>query len=147
MQYSLLERDEMKKVDRFFYEMGKLKSEVRDYRAERKALATDSADPTARSAVEGLADIPYLMGYEHPEKWLEAAHATWAHFRHTPLGKVMERRYIKNEMWLDTAYESWISENTYFRWHRYFLLFAAIQLMRRGIRFNFLPPRKFVPRT
>ena len=147
MLNSLLERSEMKKVDCFFFEMGKLKAEVMDYREERKALATDSADPTARAAVEGLADIPYLMGYEHPDKWLEAAQVTWAHFRHTPLGEMMERRYVKREVWQRTVYETWVSDNTYFRWHRTFLLFAVIQLMRRGIRFNFVPPQKFVPRT
>ena len=63
---SVLSRKQKKYIDRLFYQERQLREAVGELRAAVVADAADSADPTARQAVEAIADLPEMNG-EHPD--------------------------------------------------------------------------------
>lgn len=130
---SLLSRRQMKKIDRLFFNARQLQEEVKLIAAERVAMAADSADPTAREAVEHLAPVPHAMGYDNPEAWLQAAEETWGHYRGTPIGDAMRRRYDLKEVWQRTQYENFLSDSVYFVYRAEFISYAALMLAKKGI--------------
>ena len=130
---SILSRRQKKKIDRFFFETKKLQEDVISIAAERAAKAEESADPTARQAVERLAPVPHALGYDDPERWLQAAKETWDKYRDTQTGELMRRRYILKETWQVTLYECYISETVYFHALNEFILYAALKLAEKKI--------------
>lgn len=130
---SILSRRQKNKIDRFFFETEKLQEEVISIAAERAAKAEESADPTARQAVEHLAPVPHAFGYDDPELWLQAAKETWDKYGSTQIGEVMRRRYVLNENWIQTTFQCFISDGCYFKYLDEFILYCALMLAKKGI--------------
>ena len=130
---SILSRRQMKAIDRFFFIAPKLQEELMSIAAERVAKAEASSDPTAREAVENLAPVPYALGYDNPELWLQAVNETWEKYEGTSIGEIMHRRYCLKETWQRTVYESYVSDAVYFRYRSEFILYAALMLAKKGI--------------
>ena len=55
---SAFPKEWMNKMDNFFFEAKQLDKEVQNIREEKKTAAFESSDPTAREAVEGIAEEP-----------------------------------------------------------------------------------------
>lgn len=120
-------------LDRLFFDAPALQQVVAELRTLKKADAQESADPTAREAVEGLAEIPAAMTYNRPEACLRVVKRTWEKYSGTPIGDAMCRRYKLREGWTRTVCVLFISEDTYFRWRREFLFSAAIFAAREEL--------------
>lgn len=123
---AVLTRKQFQFLDKLFFDAAALQQVVAELRTIKKADAQESADPTAREAVEGLAEIPAAMTYNRPEACLRVVKRTWEKYSGTPIGDAMCRRYKLREGWTRTVCVLFISEDTYFRWRREFILSAAI---------------------
>ena len=130
---AVLTRVQFQFLDRLFFDAPALKQAVEELRTIKKVDAQESADPTAREAVEGMAEIPAAMTYNRPEAWLRVVQQTWERYHGTMVGDIMCRRYKMRECWLDTIHEKSIAENTYFRWRREFIISAAMIAAREGL--------------
>ena len=120
-------------LDRLFFDAAALQQVVAELRTLKKADAQESADPTAREAVEGLAEIPAAMTYNRPEACLRVVKRTWEKYSGTPIGDAMCRRYKLREGWTRTVCVLFISQDTYFRWRREFIFSAAILAAREKL--------------
>lgn len=120
-------------LDRLFFDAPELQQVVAELRTLNKADAQESADPTAREAVEGLAEIPAAMTYNRPEACLRVVKRTWEKYSGTPIGDAMCRRYKLREGWTRTVCVLFISQDTYFRWRREFIFSAAILAAREKL--------------
>ncbi len=129
----ILSKRQIEAIDLLFYNASKLEEEIKAVAAERRAAAFNSADPTAKEAVEHLASVPYALGYDNPELWLQAVNETWEKYEGTSIGKIMHRRYCLKETWQRTVYESYVSDAVYFRYRSEFILYAALMLAKKGI--------------
>lgn len=130
---AVLTKQQFAFLDKLFFDAPALQQAVEELRIIKKVDARDSADPTAREAVEGMAEIPAAMTYDRPEAWLRVVQQTWQRYHGTLVGDTMCRRYKLRECWLDTVHEKCIAENTYFRWRREFILSAALTAAREGL--------------
>jgi len=129
----VLSKEQFKYIDRLFYDAPALQQAVDELRILKKADAADSADPTAREAVAGLAEVPAAMTYDRPEAWLRVVSRTWEKYHGSLIGDAMCRRYKLREHWHDTVFRLAIAEDTYFRWRREFILSAALYAAREGL--------------
>jgi len=129
----VLSKEQFDFLDRLFYDAPALQQAVEELRILRKTDAQDTADPTAREAVEGLAEVPAAMTYARPEAWLRVVHKTWEKYAGHPIGDAMCRRYKLREWWGLTVVEKNIADDTYFRWRREFILSAALFAAREGL--------------
>ena len=129
----ILSRRQADVIDMLFYNSEKLREEMAYLAKERVAQAADSADPTAKQAVENLAPVPYAMGYEKPELWLQAEKETWEKYEGTIIGDCMRRRYKLKEVWQMTVVNCYVSDGTYFKYREEFVLYAALMLAKKGI--------------
>lgn len=120
-------------LDRLFFDAPALQQVVAELRTLKKADAQESADPTAREAVEGMAEIPAAMTYNRPEAWLRVVKMTWDKYHGTPIGDAMCRRYKLREKWTRTVCQLYIADDTYFRWRREFILSAALFAAKEGL--------------
>ena len=130
---AVLTRKQFQFLDKLFFDAAALQQVVAELRTIKKADAQESADPTAREAVEGLAEIPAAMTYNQPEACLRVVKRTWEKYSGTPIGDAMCRRYKLREGWTRTVCVLFISEDTYFRWRREFILSAAIFAAREKL--------------
>lgn len=130
---AVLTRKQFQFLDKLFFDAAALQQVVAELRTIKKADAQESADPTAREAVEGLAEIPAAMTYNRPEACLRVVKRTWEKYSGTPIGDAMCRRYKLREGWTRTVCVLFISEDTYFRWRREFILSAAIFAAREKL--------------
>ena len=129
----MLTRVQFQFLDRLFFDAPELQQVVAELRTLKKADAQESADPTAREAVEGLAEIPAAMTYDRPEAWLRVVKLTWDKYHGTPIGDAMCRRYKLREKWTRTVCQLYIADDTYFRWRREFILSAALFAAKEGL--------------
>jgi len=129
----VLTKAQFQKLDKLFFDAPALKQAVDELRIIKKVDAQDSADPTSKEAVEGLAEIKAAMTYERPEAWLRVVDATWDKYHNTPIGDAMCRRYKLREKWTLTVFTLFIAENTYFRWRREFIFSAALFAAKEGL--------------
>lgn len=133
---AVLSRKEIKFLDRLFFDAPSLVQAVEEMRSMEKTAAEQSSDPTAKTAAVNLAPVPGVLGYEAPERWLEAVQATWQRYGpDTPVGKCMRRRYKLHESAESTAAKEAIGVGTYFYWRNEFLLYAAFTAIKNGCRF------------
>lgn len=130
---SVLPQEQFKFLDRLFFDAPALDQAVKELRTISKAAAQDSADPTAKEAVAGLAEIPNAMGYDRPEAWLRVVRLTWEKYHGTEKGDAMCRRYKLREKWTRTVIDICVADDTYFRWRREFILSAALFAAREGL--------------
>ena len=130
---AVLTRVQFQFLDRLFFDAPELQQVVAELRTLKKADAQESADPTAREAVEGLAEIPAAMTYDRPEAWLRVVKLTWDKYHGTPIGDAMCRRYKLREKWTRTVCQLYIADDTYFRWRREFILSAALFAAKEGL--------------
>lgn len=130
---AVLTRVQFQFLDRLFFDAPELQQVVAELRTLKKADAQESADPTAREAVEGLAEIPAAMTYDRPEAWLRVVKMTWDKYHGTPIGDAMCRRYKLREKWTRTVCQLYIADDTYFRWRREFILSAALFAAKEGL--------------
>lgn len=131
---SAFPKEWMNKMDNFFFEAKQLDKEVQNIREEKKTAAFESSDPTAREAVEGIAEIPAAMTYNRPEAWLRVADMIWTRFnKNTDIGRVMYRRYVLKESWQRTCTECYIDDATYFAYRRTFIESALLAAYALGI--------------
>lgn len=130
---AVLTRVQFQFLDRLFFDAPELQQVVAELRTLKKADAQESADPTAREAVEGLAEIPAAMTYNRPEACLRVVKRTWEKYSGTPIGDAMCRRYKLREGWTRTVCVLFISQDTYFRWRREFIFSAAILAAREKL--------------
>ncbi len=130
---AVLTKTQFQMIDKLFFDAPALKEAVKELRLLKKADAQDSADPTAREAVVGIAEIPAAMTYDRPEAWLRVVNATWEKYHGTPIGDAMCRRYKLREKWTLTVCMLFIADDTYFRWRREFILSAALFAAREGL--------------
>ena len=131
---SVLSRKQFKCLDKLFFDAPALEQAVRELRSVSVAVAGQSADPTAKQAVEGVAEIPEAMGYKHPEAWLQVVEITWSRYHsETTVGKAMRRRYIRRESPETTCINEYISAGTYWNWREDFLIYAAICAAREKL--------------
>ena len=129
----VLTKAQFQKLDKLFYDAPALKQAVDELRLIKKVDAQDSADPTSKEAVEGLAEIKAAMTYERPEAWLRVVIATWEKYHNTSIGDAMCRRYKLREKWTRTVCVLFIADDTYFRWRREFIFSAALFAAREGL--------------
>ena len=129
----VLNKKQFQFLDRLFFDAPALQQAVEELRILKKTDAQDSADPTAKEAVEQLAEIPFAMTYERPEAWLRVVHATWEKYNGTQKGDAMCRRYKLREKWTRTVCYLFIAENTYFNWRREFITSAALFAAKEGL--------------
>jgi len=130
---SVLTKTQFQKLDKLFYDAPALKQAVDELRIIKKVDAQDSADPTSKEAVEGLAEIKFAMTYERPEAWLRVVKLTWEKYHGTPIGDAMCRRYKLREKWTLTVCYLFVADDTYFRWRREFILSAALFAAKEGL--------------
>ena len=131
---SVLSRKQKKCLDKLFFDAPALEQAVRELRSVAVAAAEQSADPTAKQAVEGVAEIPEAMGYKRPEAWLQVVEFAWSRYHsETVIGKAMRRRYIRRESAETTCIKEYISAGTYWNWREDFLIYAAIAAARKGL--------------
>lgn len=130
-----LTRSSVKKIDRFFFAAPLIQTEMDQIRAERLAKAETSEDPTAKSAIEIISNIPSLAGYDQPELWLKVIENTWEKCKSKDdyIYKTMRMRYVLHKNWTQICFIQCISSNTYFRWRKEFLLFALVEATRLNI--------------
>ena len=100
---AVLTRVQFQFLDRLFFDAAALQQVVAELWTLKKADAQESADPTAREAVEGLAEIPAAMTYNRPEACLRVVKRTWEKYSGTPIGDAMCRRYKLREGWTRTV--------------------------------------------
>ena len=129
----VLNKTQFQFLDRLFYDAPALTQAVEELRIIKKSDAQDSADPTAKEAVEGMAEIPAAMTYDRPEAWLRVVKQTWDKYHGTPIGDAMCRRYKLREKWTLTVCYLYIADDTYFRWRREFILSAALFAAKEGL--------------
>ena len=129
----VLTKAQFQKLDKLFFDAPALKQAVDELRIIKKVDAQDSADPTSKEAVEGLAEIKAAMTYERPEAWLRVVNATWEKYNNTTIGDAMCRRYKLREKWTRTVCVLFIADDTYFRWRREFIFSAALFAAREGL--------------
>ena len=129
----VLTKTQFQKLDKLFFDAPALKQAVDELRIIKKVDAQDSADPTSKEAVEGLAEIKAAMTYERPEAWLRVVNSTWDKYHGTTIGDAMCRRYKLREKWTRTVCVLFIADDTYFRWRREFILSAALFAAREGL--------------
>jgi len=129
----VLTKTQFQKLDKLFFDAPALKQAVDELRIIKKVDAQDSADPTSKEAVEGLAEIKAAMTYERPEAWLRVVNATWEKYNNTTIGDAMCRRYKLREKWTRTVCVLFIADDTYFRWRREFIFSAALFAAREGL--------------
>ena len=131
---SVLSRKQKKCLDKLFFDAPALTQAVLELRSVAVTAAGQSADPTARQAVEYVEDVPEAMGYKRPEAWLQVVELTWARYHsETATGSVMRRRYIRRESAETTCINEHISAGTYWNWREDFLIYAAIAAARKGL--------------
>ena len=131
---SVLSRKQKKCLDKLFFDSAALEQAVRELRSVAVAAAGQSADPTARQAVEGVAEMPEAMGYKRPEAWLQVVELTWSKYHsETVIGRTMRRRYIRRESAETTCIYEHISAGTYWNWREDFVTYAAIVAARKGL--------------
>jgi hypothetical protein len=130
---AVLTKQQFQLLEKLFYDAPALEQAVEELRIIKKSDAQDSPDPTAREAVEGLAEIPAAMTYKRPEAWLRVVENTWAKYHGTPIGDAMCRRYKLREKWTLTVCKKFIADDTYFRWRREFVLSAALFAAKEGL--------------
>ena len=130
---AVLNKEQFQLIDRLFYDAPALQQAVQELRIIKKVDAQDSADPTSKEAVEGLAEIPAAMTYKRPEAWLRVVDKTWEKYHGTQIGDAMCRRYKLREKWTRTVCVLFIADDTYFRWRREFILSAALFAAREGL--------------
>ena len=133
---SVLTRKQKKFIDRLFFQERQLREAVGELRAAVVADAADSADPTARQAVETIAELPEVNGIKHPEVWLHVMDLTWKryHDQH-PVGKVLRGRYVLRDSPQMTSIKEHIVEGTYWNWREEFLTYAAMMAAKNGLTF------------
>lgn len=133
---SVLSRKQKKYIDKLFYQERQLREAVGELRAAVVADAADSADPTARQAVEAIADLPELNGIKNPEAWLRVMDLTWKryHDQHH-IGKIMRDRYVMRKSPQRTSIDAHIVEGTYWLWREEFLTYAAMMAIKNGLTF------------
>ena len=129
----VLTKAQFQKLDKLFFDAPALRQAVDELRIIKKVDAQDSADPTSKEAVEGLAEIKAAMTYERPEAWLRVVNATWEKYNNTTIGDAMCRRYKLREKWTRTVCVLFIADDTYFRWRREFIFSAALFAAREGL--------------
>jgi len=129
----VLTKAQFQKLDKLFFDAPALRQAVDELRIIKKVDAQDSADPTSKEAVEGLAEIKAAMTYERPEAWLRVVNATWDKYHGTTIGDAMCRRYKLREKWTRTVCVLFIADDTYFRWRREFIFSAALFAAREGL--------------
>ena len=129
----MLSKQQFQFLDRLFYDAPALTQAVEELRIIKKSDAQDSPDPTAREAVEGMAEIPAAMTYDRPESWLRVVKLTWDKYNQTSIGDAMCRRYKLREKWTLTVCNLFIADDTYFRWRREFILSAALFAAKEGL--------------
>lgn len=129
----VLSKQQFQFLDRLFYDAPALTQAVEELRIIKKSDAQDSPDPTAREAVEGMAEIPAAMTYDRPESWLRVVKLTWDKYNQTSIGDAMCRRYKLREKWTLTVCNLFIADDTYFRWRREFILSAALFAAKEGL--------------
>ena len=133
---SVLSRKQKKYIDKIFYQERQLREAVGELRAAVVSDAADSADPTARQAVEAIADLPEIMGYKNPEAWLRVVDLTWKHYHDQHrIGKIMRDRYVMRQSPQLTSVNNHIVEGTYWLWRDEFLTYAAMQAIKHGLTF------------
>ena len=130
---AVLTKQQFQKLDKLFYDAPALKQAVDELRLIKRVDAQDSADPTSKEAVEGIAEIPAAMTYDRPEAWLRVVNNTWTKYHNTPIGDAMCRRYKLREKWTRTVCIMFIADDTYFRWRREFIFSAALFAAREGL--------------
>jgi hypothetical protein len=130
---AVLTKQQFQILEKLFYDAPALQQAVEELRILRKTDAQDTADPTAKEAVEGLAEIPAAMTYQRPEAWLRVVNNTWNKYHGTQIGDAMCKRYKLRERWTLTVCKLFIADDTYFRWRREFILSAAIFAAREGL--------------
>lgn len=131
---SVLSRKQKKCLDKLFFDAAALGQAVRELRSMAVTDAEQSADPTARQAVAGIAELPEAMGYKRPETWLQVVELTWSRYHsETGVGKAMRRRYIRRESAETSCIYEHISAGTYWNWREDFLIYAAIMAARKGL--------------
>lgn len=133
---AVLSRKQVKYLDKLFYDVPALAQAVEEIRSMEQTAAEQSSDPTAKTAAVNLEPVPAVLGYENPERWLEAVQDTWQRYgSDTPIGKCMRRRYKLHESAETTAAKEAIGVGTYFYWRNEFLLYAAFTAIKNGCRF------------
>ena len=130
---AVLTKQQFQILEKLFYDAPALQQAVEELRMLRKTDAQDTADPTAKEAVEGLAEIPAAMTYQRPEAWLRDVENTWNKYHGTQIGDARCKRYKLREKWTLTVFKLFIADDTYFRWRREFILSAAIFAAREGL--------------
>ena len=130
---AVLTKQQFQILEKLFYDAPALQQAVEELRILRKTDAQDTADPIAKEAVEGLAEIPAAMTYQRPEAWLRVVENTWNKYHGTQIGDAMCKRYTLREKWTLTVCKLFIADDTYFRWRREFILSAAIFAAREGL--------------
>jgi hypothetical protein len=130
---AVLTKQQFQILEKLFYDAPALQQAVEELRILRKTDAQDTADPTAKEAVEGLAEIPAAMTYQRPEAWLRVVENTWTKYQNTPIGDAMCKRYKLREKWTRTVCCLYIADDTYFRWRREFILSAALFAAKEGL--------------
>ena len=131
---AVLSRKQKKCLDKLFFDAAALQQAVRELRCTVVAAAEQSADPTARQAVEDMAELPEAMGYKRPEAWLRVVELTWSRYHsETATGKAMRRRYIMRESAETACILEHISAGTYWNWREDFLIYAAIMAARENL--------------
>ena len=129
----VLTKVQFQKLDKLFFDAPALKQAVDELRIIKKVDAQDSADPTSKEAVEGIAEIKAAMTYDRPEAWLRVVDMTWNKYHGTAIGDAMCRRYKLREKWTRTVCVLYIADDTYFRWRREFILSAALFAAKEGL--------------
>lgn len=132
---SLFTRKQYKFLDRLFFRSQALQKAVEELRSAAVVSAEQSADPTARQAVEIVAPVPEAMGYKDPEIWLQVVAQTWATYHDgTMVGKLMRRRYILRQSAETTAALEYVSDGVYWYCRREFLNKAGLFAAYKGLK-------------
>ena len=131
----LLEEKVFSRLDQLIFNAEKTKKEISEYKSCRRADAFNSGDPTGKEAVEAVAPVDHWGGIDQPELWLQAIENTWGKCKSKDdyIYKTMYMRYVQHKNWTQICFVQCISQNTFFRWRKEFLLFALVEASRLNI--------------
>ncbi|EAX47544.1 prophage LambdaCh01, phage transcriptional regulator, RinA family [Thermosinus carboxydivorans Nor1] len=145
---AILDGSVFKRIERYFYLHDKIARAVREAREQMLYghAGTEKtggvghcyiSDPTANKAI-GLVDPIQRVEVDgetirRPEDWLKVVAATRQRFAGTPMGELMERRYIRNETIVKTCQEMHIDRSTYYYWREDIITYAAMVCCQVGL--------------
>ncbi|MBR4908816.1 MAG: hypothetical protein IKZ43_07385 [Acidaminococcaceae bacterium] len=125
--YGLFSRKQIKFLDRVFFCFPAMLKIVQDIRSRKETDAEQSDDPTALTALAGMAP-------EEIEQWVGVCQAAFA-VQDTFTQKVLKGRYIDKESPEDTCFKNHISWSTYWRIRKGFLFYAGVLAREEKIKF------------